>query len=350
MNINRENYELFMLDFLDGSISEEVKQKLQLFLRENPDIRKEVEGLDNTFLQAQTVSFPKKAELKAAAYNNEEAFNELAVAYMENELSEKEKADFEAYAEKNPSKKRALGLFFLTKLMPDLSVVFPDKELLYHKTKIIPFFIRFGQVAAVAAMLLLAVLLFNPWKGVEPSQVSQQHTPLVQNKTPETTTQTGSDLENKGKGHAPTKQEQSTDFKQIEPSNSNLQQIKPALAQRTIDIKEEVFEERKVYETLKPKKPDVSTYIFIIKPTLTHNNAVAVNNNKPFQNLAKTGEKLLSKGANLEPEQLQKGVLNVLKLASRDRINYKTNNNGKVSQISVKSELLAFTLPIKKNQ
>ena len=359
MNINRENYELFILDLLDETISEDVKKELQLFLMENPDIWKDVQGLETTFLKPEPVSYPHKAALKQSVFEDEAYFNEMAVAYLENDITKEDKADFEAYLHTHKAAHKAYRLFALTKLKPDLSVLFPDKDLLYHTTKVIPLFIRFGRIASVAAIFLIALFYFKPWQSRMPHTIAQQEQQMAE------ISDFSEDMVSDNSGSTIEKEQNSTDEQEQNStvtSDSDTKKVSATVAQNlTGDVTPvhtayrsepaaDVFEERIEYKELKPKKAKPTKYIYIIKPTLAANTGNGSSHNeKALQRFAKAGEKLLNQRANIDRQQIEKGVLNVLKLASNDKINYETNLNGKVSRISVNSDLLAFTLPIRKN-
>ena len=45
MNINRNNYELFFIDFYDGNLTDAQKHELDLFLEENSDLKEELFNL-----------------------------------------------------------------------------------------------------------------------------------------------------------------------------------------------------------------------------------------------------------------------------------------------------------------
>ncbi|MFB6317368.1 hypothetical protein [Saccharicrinis sp. FJH54] len=356
MNINRENYELFIVDLLDGTISEDVKKELQLFLVENPDIWKEVQGLDATFLKPEKISYPDKAALKQSVFEDEVFFNETAVGYLENDITEDEKADFETFINTHNSAKRAFALFSLTKLRPDLTVLFPDKDMLYHKTKVIPLFMRFGRIASVAAIFLFAMFYFKPWqiRKTQPIEIQQQQkiaelSDIQSDSSAEKLSDTDKELKDNATDAAGVVAVVTPEIANNKQTKNSTVQISDQTAYRTESV-EEFTGERTEYQELKPKKAKPAKYILIVRPTITANDEfIAANDQKPMQRFAKTGEKLLSQGINIEREQVEKGVLNVLKMASNDRINYETSKNGKVSKINVNSDLLAFTLPIRKN-
>jgi len=48
--ISTENYEIWMIDYLDGNLSEEDQVRLFQFLAENPHLNEELKGLDNLVL------------------------------------------------------------------------------------------------------------------------------------------------------------------------------------------------------------------------------------------------------------------------------------------------------------
>ena len=45
MRIDRSNYEIWFIDWLDGNLNSNQVEKLKLFLNENPDLEEELAGL-----------------------------------------------------------------------------------------------------------------------------------------------------------------------------------------------------------------------------------------------------------------------------------------------------------------
>lgn len=45
MQIDRSNYEIWLIDWLDENLNEIQIEQLQLFLRDNPDLKEEIEEL-----------------------------------------------------------------------------------------------------------------------------------------------------------------------------------------------------------------------------------------------------------------------------------------------------------------
>ncbi|MEZ4888614.1 MAG: hypothetical protein R3E32_28070 [Chitinophagales bacterium] len=64
MDINNQNYEEFAIDYLEGNLSPELEEVMQLFLLQNPDIEAELMGLEGVVLEADlAIGFPDKAAL-----------------------------------------------------------------------------------------------------------------------------------------------------------------------------------------------------------------------------------------------------------------------------------------------
>lgn len=92
--INSTNYEVYMIDYLEGSLSHELKLELCSFLNDHPEIKSEVEGLDSIKLEESSSSFKFKDSLKKNVLNtgkiNHDNFEEYAIAYYENDLTKVE--------------------------------------------------------------------------------------------------------------------------------------------------------------------------------------------------------------------------------------------------------------------
>lgn len=368
MNINRDNYETYLVDLMDGTLSGSDQKELQLFLEANTDIWDEFRGMDTAVLTPEHISFPHKEKLKQNNLDEQDFFNEQAVAYIENELTETEVASFDSYIDKNTEKKKAFILFKLTVLKPDLNIVFPNKNALYKKAKIVPLFVNIGRIAAIAAIFVLAFFVLNPFETNEnnDNNLVATHITINEAKVDDSTPVISEDskldhmlakavVTNEPQIHTKSKTETKL-VNKVEASSTKKDVDHSYLVQT--ENKDELIEpistERDVLKQLKPKKPRQNRYILVLKPTLVaaDNGLLADNSLGKMDRLAKTGENILKKGSemNLGRNTIEKGVLNVLKLASNERISYEINNNGKVSKINVNSDLLAFSLPIRNKQ
>jgi len=71
MNINRSNYEAYLLDWMEGNLTVELQQELKAFLAANPDLQVDLE-LDEWIKLAEPEQiFELKDRLKRGVINQE---------------------------------------------------------------------------------------------------------------------------------------------------------------------------------------------------------------------------------------------------------------------------------------
>lgn len=172
MAIHRNNYELFFIDYLDGQLSAEQESELMQFLQQNPDLREELEMMQDvpniSDLAADDVVFPEKDQLKKEAAQQPLSgshFADLCIAAVENDITTSQQTELNTLLKKHPEKKQDAELYKKTCLQADLSVQYPDKKALY-RGKVI----RLGtkktiyRLVAVAAMLALIFTVPALWQ------------------------------------------------------------------------------------------------------------------------------------------------------------------------------------------
>jgi len=167
MLVNRNNYELYVLDFLDGKLSEKENEVFARFLADHPDILEEVMNIDQIKLQPGDITYPDKSILKKAISQEsvnipQPEFRDHCIAYLEGDLSQSEMKEFEEYLEENPEKIPEFESFQKAYLKPDISIVFSSKSKLKKLTagqrriRIISF------ISGAAAIVVIALLLYQP--------------------------------------------------------------------------------------------------------------------------------------------------------------------------------------------
>jgi len=166
MKITRSNYESYFLDFLEGNLDPSLTEKFQLFLKENPDLASELNLEDIITLKTnQDIRFEAKEELKKPVSDQEITFQERAIAYYEGDLSMIEQKNFEASLSENSADSTESQQFGKLKLEADKTIFYKNKDQLKKRGILIPLWIK---VIAVAAILLLAYLLFPPLDITQP--------------------------------------------------------------------------------------------------------------------------------------------------------------------------------------
>ncbi|MBK7666600.1 MAG: hypothetical protein IPJ32_04190 [Sphingobacteriaceae bacterium] len=157
--INIENYEAFLLDYMEGNLSTEDFVSLQMFAAQHPHLNIDLNDLELVELETEIIHFNQKENLKKPLVSEEQF-----VAYIENELSQKEKQNLEAACATDNSLAKELRLYKSTIVSSDPSIVFENKSSLKkQETKVLWLFSR--EVLAAAASLILIAGLWFMFKG-----------------------------------------------------------------------------------------------------------------------------------------------------------------------------------------
>jgi len=181
--INRNNYEEYLLMYLDGELSPSDIKMVEAFLETNPDIKDECLLLQQTILQPETIEFPAKHTL----YRKAEGislinYHEYFLLYIDNELSLSEKQSVETFVLQNPKLQDEFTLLKQT-VLPKEHIVFENKEILYRKEekkRPIIISLRWASLAAAAMIGLIALIIFNT--GNEPVEIAVQEPKNNENK------------------------------------------------------------------------------------------------------------------------------------------------------------------------
>jgi hypothetical protein len=133
MNINRNTYEIFIIDYLEGNLNPVQVSELLLFLEQNPDLKQELENLELVYLTQNEITPIDKTHLKKPEFNLiKKSFEHLLIANIEGDNTPDESSELIKAKHLYPELVQEERLFFLTKLVPDLSVHFTNKKALKH--------------------------------------------------------------------------------------------------------------------------------------------------------------------------------------------------------------------------
>ncbi len=174
MNINRKNYEAYLLDLLEGNLSDKDMSALISFLEANPDLKENAELADAIKLSTDTVPFESKQSLYRGELNEQNIEWYLA-AQAEGDTTEDENAAIGKFILSNPVWKKQQQLFSLARLTDDKSLRLEDRTLLY-RTKTVSVFQRwafyYAAAAVIAVLLITGFLLF---KANQPAEFTAQN-------------------------------------------------------------------------------------------------------------------------------------------------------------------------------
>ncbi len=162
MNINRENYEVFFLDYHEGAISEEAKLQLIAFLELNPDLKEEFYSFENISFAEDTpaITFDLKESLKkenTSTLITEHNYHEFFIAAAEGDLLPSQQKQLEIFLSDHINLFNEYQLYKKLKLAPDYTVVYDKKASLKHLSVFsLPISRKvMYQTASIAASLLL---------------------------------------------------------------------------------------------------------------------------------------------------------------------------------------------------
>jgi hypothetical protein len=163
MEINRHNYEVYLLDLLEGQLSAEDQQKLHDFLQSNPDCYAEHSELDPWFLEPANIHYPDRGALKkefpeATSILTRDNFDLFSIARMEGDLTIEQEEAHSRMVEEDVQKYRQWSEWQHTKLVPE-QILFKDKQSLVRRRGVNRRVIWMGVISAAASLALLVVLL-----------------------------------------------------------------------------------------------------------------------------------------------------------------------------------------------
>jgi len=225
MKFNRENYEAFVLDYLEGKLTDTDRILFLKFLKENPDIYAEVEEISSIQLQPANIQFSDKNSLKKTANTTEfdNDFNNSCIAYIEGDLEPTEKQKFESWLSENPGKSHEFDLFRKVYLKADTNVIFAQKSRL-KKLTILQKRIRLYSVISAAASIAIFLIIFITSNERMNSDVITKDTGTGFNNATETDINSGDNQSSEAESSNVLAEEKQTDLIQdFEPTDSYRQ-------------------------------------------------------------------------------------------------------------------------------
>ncbi len=199
MDINRNNYMLYFLDYYEGMLSDDQHAELMRFLDDHADLKVAFYDFELVELpKDHRLRFPGKEALKkpagleanvkagyeqpfklrkekpiAGVLVTPENYEELFAAYMEGDLDAEAAAAVEAFAQKDGFYRRELEMMEAAVLVPDDHIRYLAKsKLKRHFIGILTERLR-PYTSAAAAVLLLAALLYSIYPVFDTAPVAE---------------------------------------------------------------------------------------------------------------------------------------------------------------------------------
>jgi hypothetical protein len=160
MEISRQNYEQYFVDYLDGKLTDEQVGILMSFLEFNPDLKEEFAGIEKMCLSPDETTFSGKGNLLKSELDLAEAailkdFDMYCISSMEDDIDNEDEEILLGIIRDDPDREDTYKLYRSTRLLPDESILYPGKAKLKKRFINIPYRIFLPAAAAVAALLIL---------------------------------------------------------------------------------------------------------------------------------------------------------------------------------------------------
>lgn len=163
MEINQHNYEHYFLMYIDNELSGEEMAAVNDFIMQHPNYANKLEALQQLKISPATLIYENKFSLYKLSEQDEQC-----IAYLENEMTNEEKASFENKLSANITLQSTVKQWQATFITPPTTIeIAPNfKNSLYkNSAQIKPLWatVTFKRWASVAAILLLVIgyNLFN---------------------------------------------------------------------------------------------------------------------------------------------------------------------------------------------
>jgi len=350
MNINRNNYEAFFVDYLEGNLDKKMVDDFIEFLQQNPDLKEELSLFETVSIENEEITFNKKELLLKEKYDAEKEFNQAAIASLEGDISATEKVKFEKYLTSHPDKQEEAELFRLTKLEPDESVIFNKKQKIYRLSAGRTVLLWSMRVAAVMIVVLSVYTFINKSSNklitknqvavVEKEKVKKEINPAV-TEVPE---------KKEKKEVQPIIKEESSkpaikkEKPKPEPTKSLRENSKGRLENEDLALIRTTDEILAELESLSP-----SIFAGVLKTDLIPVKIVIpeINETVPEEKYLVDVIKEKTGFNRLSFNKITKAGLTLVANLSKEKFNYETNSEGKVSEVKYDSRILAFSIPTK---
>lgn len=163
MDINRHNYEAFLLDLLEGRLSVNEERKLHDFLKHHPEYVADMPDIDLLSLKKPQLTCPLRDQLKKEFPTEDTRisaanFDLFSIARLEGDLSPQQEEEYRYLLSVDDGKLKEWSSWQNTKLFPD-HIPFPEKRKLRRNKAVKSRVLWLSVLSAAATITLVLVLL-----------------------------------------------------------------------------------------------------------------------------------------------------------------------------------------------
>ncbi len=177
MEINRHNYEAYLLDLIEGSLSVEEQRELQNFLLLNPDCNAELGEQEPWMLEMEQVSYSNSEHLKKefpgpTSILTDHNFDLFSIARMEGDLTAEQSAAHQSMLIDDEQLSERWSEWQKTRLESE-PLIYQGKDRLIHR-KGLKRRVIWMTVVSTAAAITLLIVLFRTGPPVPQQELSVQ--------------------------------------------------------------------------------------------------------------------------------------------------------------------------------
>ena len=183
-NISRNNYEVWVIDYLDGNLDKEKEKLFFHFMDKNPDLKKEFDMMYPIALHPEKVSFNKKYLLFKSTdpmFDMPES-DYLMIKEMEDGLTAEEQKRLSELKKSYPALNADAETYKSVKLQPE-KVIYLHKDSLQKTNRMWRILISVGSVAAAALLFFMLIPWNDTLRTDEPIMLSSNSEPVIENTT-----------------------------------------------------------------------------------------------------------------------------------------------------------------------
>uniref|UniRef100_UPI00321768DB hypothetical protein n=1 Tax=uncultured Draconibacterium sp. TaxID=1573823 RepID=UPI00321768DB len=347
MKINRNNYEAFFIDYLEGNLDERLVDNFLEFIKLNPDLKEELALFESgSAAVPENISFSKKETLYKEKYDSEKEFENAAIASLEGDISANEKFEFEVYLAEHPEKKKEAALYAKTKLKADESILFAKRKKLYRTSRGKIVLLWAGRAAAV---LILAFAFFtltnrninevipdNQLAKVEDNKINQKEHPV--NKIKE------EPIEEKKKVRS--KKPEITPKQELKKTDDDEKQSPKSIRETTRGrLEEDDLVQTRIPVEIPNEMKTISASLDVQVPKAKMATMYLVYPDEYYDDEVLLADKVIEK---INLGKITRAGLNLASSISNEKFTYETDEDGKVVEYNYDSRLLAFSIPGKR--
>lgn len=348
MKITRDNYESFFLDFLEGNLDEDQIDQFLDFLKQNPDLKEELQLFENVHLPEEPIIFSEKQKLYKSVADEKAVLENRLVAFHEGDLENDERKSFETYLSSHPELQKEYNLLTKTRLVPDAKIKYPDKQKLYRKSGTM---IVMNWVARAAAVVVLLWGINSLYQTQDQSQLqNSNHEIAVLNPKPELPVNKMESEKKNPETEVQAKEKTTNDPRIINPkrirvqSKSRTEEKQPIISETSDRDLTAIAEISLLSARLESERAEAQLAVAHSVNVLKINDQRNVMTIEAF--LASRVKRVSNEGL-LSAQRIARAGLGLASELSGERIGYSIKD-GKISSIGFESKLLAFSIPMQK--